>query len=54
MNTVKNFTAIKFLVKLDRCVGNCHTITDLFNKIFSSKKNREFKSVHVQHYYWKK
>ena len=40
MNTVKNFTPIKFLVKLDRCVGNCHTITDLFNKIFSSKKNR--------------
>ena len=30
-----------FMVKLDRCVGNCNTLNDLSNKVFVPNKTEE-------------
>ena len=39
-----------FAVKLDRCVGSCNTLNDLFNKLCVRNKTR-FKSKRVENYY---
>ena len=41
MNTAKNFTSIKFSVKLGRCVGSCNTINHLSNKTCVSNKTED-------------
>ena len=55
MNTLKNFTTIfttvlllilllillPFVVKLDRCVGNCNNFNDLSDKIYVPNKTED-------------
>ena len=45
----QEFYYYPFVIKLDSCVGNCNTLNDLSNKVYVLKKNRRFKSKHVQH-----
>ena len=45
MNTLKNFTTIHFLVKLDRCVGSCNTFNDLSNKVFVPNKTEDLNLI---------
>ena len=40
----------RFVVKLDRCVGSCNTLSDLSDKVFLPNKTR-FKSKRDQHDY---
>ena len=35
--------------EFNQCVGSCNTLNDLPNKVCVPKKNRRFKSKHVQH-----
>ena len=40
-----------FLVKLDRCFGNCNTLNKCkCNNVLCSKRNRRFKSKRFQHH----
>ena len=41
MNTAKNFTSIKFSVKLGRRVGSCNTINHLSNKTCVPNKTED-------------
>ena len=45
MNTLKNFTTIHFLVKLDRCVGSCNTFNDLSNKVCVPNKTEDLNLI---------
>ena len=46
----QEFHYYPFVVKLDRCVGNCNTLNDLPNKVCHLNKTR-FKSKCLQHDY---
>ena len=46
----QEFDYYLFVVKLDRCVGNCNTLNDLPNKVCHLNKTR-FKSKCLQHDY---
>ena len=41
MNTVKDFHYYKFAVKLDRSVGICNTLNDLFHKVCVPNKTED-------------
>ena len=47
----EEFHYYPFGFKLDRCVGSCNTLNDLSYKVCVPKKNRRFKSKHVQNDY---
>ena len=41
MNTVKNYTTIHLLVKLDKCFENCNILHDFSNKVCVPNKTKD-------------